>query len=936
MIRGILKDARNRLVFTADMPVAQRLVAAKGFLKHVDAEILRRHCGGEGGVKVAQARATEIDALIEHLFDFAMDTWRRAHTGELPVAVSVLALGGYGRRELCPKSDIDLMFLYPAGVKPEVLKPFQEFLTQELLYLLWDCALKVGHSTRTVDEAFAEARKDMQTKTALLESRLLAGSPQVYENFRTAYRAYYQKEDPRGYIEVRLQDQKERREKNGGTVFLQEPNIKNGVGGLRDYQNTLWMARVKLGIDKMEDLQGQNYLREEELRDFQRGYDFLLRTRHELHYVTQHANDLLNLDNQPRVALGLGYLAADFVERVEVFMQDYYRHAQAIYRVSKTVEDRLALALEAPAAGRFSLRALLNSRRTERTKSLDGFILRGNRLSAEQPTVFSDDPQRLIRVFRHCQQLECTLDPELQSLIRASAPLCAASVLNAPGAIESFKTILQDAGRVYPTLLLMHELGILGRFVPEFEQLNCLVQHEFYHRYTADIHTLSTIRELDSIYAAESDMQRHYRGILHQCEDHTLLYLILLLHDIGKGIGIQGHAESGVHLARPILERLGIDPKNCEIVYFVIRHHLAMARFWQKHDLDDPATIAQFAEFVGDVEKLRFLYVHTFCDARGTSTELWNSYKNTLHSTLFNRTAERLTLGQAAADQRNAERKAMLHRDLISQKVPGASADEITAHFNLLPERYFVQTAPDEIVLHLGMVNRLLSTINAADSVGSLRPIIEWKDDLNRSLTVVNVVTWDRAGLFYRLAGAFSVAGLNILSAKVISRADHIAIDTFHVVEPGCGPVQNRAALDVFSKSVEDALVHNKDLMPEIQTQARKVRASRLAVEERALHSNVPPVVEVYHELDLKRTIIEIQAQDQIGLLYRMARVIFEHGFDITFARIGTERGIAIDTFYVESTNQEPVEDTERLRSLREALAAVIVPANEDSAAGKT
>ena len=929
MIRGILKDARKRLVFTADMPVAQRLAACKAYLKQADEEILRRHRGGEGGLTVAQARATEIDALIEHLFDHAAAQWRRTHTGELPVPVSLLALGGYGRGELCPKSDIDLMFLYPSGVKPEALKPFQEFLTQELLYILWDCALKVGHSSRTIDEVFAEARRDMQTKTALLESRLLAGSPQVFENFQAAYRAYYQKEDPRGYLAARLKDQEDRRGKNGGTVFMQEPNIKNGVGGLRDFQNTLWMARVKLGLQRIEELKEQNYMREEELRDFQRGYDFLLRVRHELHYATNHPNDLLNLDNQPRVALGLGYTAEDFVERVEAFMQDYYRHAQAVYRISKLVEDRLALSLAEPAPSRFSLRALIRSRRTERPKSIDGFILRGNRLSAERNSVFTEDPQRLIRVFRHCQQLEATPDLDLQSLIRASAALCSQSVIQAPGAIDSFKAILQEAGRVHPTLSLMHELGILGRFVPEFEQLNCLVQHEFYHRYTADIHTLNTIRELDAIYAADGEMERKYRDILHQCEDHTLLYLILLLHDIGKGTGIQGHAESGVHLSRPILERFGIDAKNAEIVAFVIRHHLAMARFWQKHDLDDPATIAHFAEMMGDVEKLRYLYVHTFCDARGTSTELWNSYKNTLHTTLYHRTAERLTLGHAAAEQRNADRKAMLHRDLIAQKVPGVSADEITAHFNLLPERYFVQTAPDEIVLHIGMVNRLLSTISAADSVGSLRPIVEWKDDLNRSFTVANIVTWDRAGLFYRLAGAFSVAGLNILSAKVISRADHIAIDTFHVVEPGRGPVQNQNALEVFRRTVEEALVQNKDLMPDILAQAKKVRVSRLTQEERALHGNVPPVVEVYHELELKRTIIEIQAQDQIGLLYRIARVIFEHGFDITFARIGTERGIAIDTFYVESTDQRPVEDTDRLRALRDAIATVIAPVEE-------
>ena len=265
----------------------------------------------------------------------------------------------------------------------------------------------------------------------------------------------------------------------------------------------------------------------------------------------------------------------------------------------------------------------------------------------------------------------------------------------------------------------------------------------------------------------------------------------------------------------------------------------------------------------------------------------------------------------------------MLLRDLIAQKVPGVSTDEINAHFNLLPERYFVQASPELISLHIGMVNRLLTTINAADSVGSLRPIVEWKNDLNRAYTLVNVVTWDRAGLFYRLAGALSVAGLNILSAKVISRADHIAIDTFRVIEPGHGPVQNQAAMDLFLKNVEASLVQNKDLLPDIVAQAKKIRVSRLAQEERALHGNLPPIVEVYRELELKRTIIEIQAQDQIGLLYRVARVIFEHGFDITFARISTERGVAMDTFYIEPIAKENI-DGANLLPLREKLNAII------------
>ena len=277
---------------------------------------------------------------------------------------------------------------------------------------------------------------------------------------------------------------------------------------------------------------------------------------------------------------------------------------------------------------------------------------------------------------------------------------------------------------------------------------------------------------------------------LHEVEDPALIYLTLLLHDIGKAVGIKNHSESGVRLAGPTLERLGVSPRGQALVSFVIKNHLAMARFWQKRDVDDPKTSASFAELVGDQERLRFLYIHTFCDARGTSSDLWNSYKDTLHTTLYRNTLERLRLG-AAVDASFEEKRKMTEQELIAKRIPGISNDEIAAHFSLLPDRYFILTDSSEITLHIQMVNKLLKSISSTESVGSLKPVIDWKDDLNRSLTVVNVVTWDRAGLFYKLAGAFSVAGLNILGAKVISRTDHIAIDTFYVVEPGRGVVQN-------------------------------------------------------------------------------------------------------------------------------------------------
>jgi [protein-PII] uridylyltransferase len=917
--------ARLLPAFTSDSLPAERLSACKAYLAAESERIHQRHRAGEPGHKIAQALARRIDRLLQPLFAAALASWRQAH-GEPPTPACLIALGGYGRSELSPLSDVDVMFLYPSNVKD--LGKFQEHLSNAVLYPLWDLKLKIGHSTRTLNEVFSEAARDIKTKTALLESRLIAGTETLYENFAETYRKHYLSDDPKGYIAARLGDQASRRAQHGDTVFMQEPDIKNGVGGLRDYQNALWMARVRLGISRMDELEQQKYLQPAELRAFQHGYHFLLRVRHELHYMSKHPTDVLNLETQPKLAAHLGYPQKAVLARVEAFMQDYYGHAQAIYRTSKIIEQRLALTITAGPGLVGSLKNILLARRADRTKRLDGFLLRGRELAAENPNVFKEDPVRLIRVFRHCQQLGCVPDVDLAALIRSSLRLITKKVISSRDANLSFLTLLEESGQVYPPLALMHELGVLSRFLPEFAPLDCLVQHEYYHRYTADIHTLSAMRELDTIFIAADSGAESYRAELRKTAHPALLYLILLLHDIGKGEGIQGHAESGVAIAGPVLDRLGIDAGSRETINFIIKNHLMMARFWQKHDLDDPQTSATFAELVGDADRLRYLYVHTYCDARGTATGLWNGYKNSLHRRLFDTTLERQTLGDKV-DTRLQERIEMTRQTLIAQTIPGISPDEITAHFNLLPERYFIQADAPEITLHIQMVNRLLHSISTADSLGALRPVIEWQDDINRSYTTVHVVTWDRAGLFYKLAGAFSVAGLSILSARITTRSDHIAIDTFHVVEPGRGVVQNQKAMDTFARTVEEALVNNRDLLPDITAQAKKfAEATRYTTTASAQPAAFPPTVEVYHESSLNRIIVEIQAHDQIGLLYRLVKAISDHGFDTTFARINTERSVAIDTFYIEPDNPEAgAVDPARLHGLREALHAIITPA---------
>ena len=917
---------RHSLDFSGNVSVAERTAACRAFLRLQTDFIRAAHQKGARGLETAFAGAGAVDIMLSHLFEYAIGTWEAAQ-GKLPSPVTLVALGGYGRAELSPHSDIDIMFLFPSKVKPSLVKPLQEHMTNEILYPLWDCGLKVGHSTRTIDEVFVEAKTEIQSKTALLECRRVAGSKQLFETFTAAYRRYYTQEDPSDYITARLKDQAARREKHGGTVFLQEPDIKNGVGGLRDYQNTLWMARVKFDVTKVEDLIEQGCLSKTELSRLRDAYDFLLRVRTERHLSSKRPTDLLDLEVQPAVALGLGYTDENIMHRVEKFMRDYYRAAQTIYRSSQLVEKQLALSIDTGPTAKVSFVEAIRARRYERVKRIDDFIIRRQELSSDVRNVFQANPARLVRVFRHAQRFGATLSFDLQAEIREQVDLIDESVRTSADANAAFKAILEETGAVFPALNQMHELGVLGKFIPEFDRLTCLVQHEFYHRYTADIHTLNTIRELDAIFSDDEETRKRYCGVLRETGEPNLLYLILLLHDIGKAHGIKDHAKAGVQIAMPILERLNVSRPHREIVAFIIENHLLMARFWQTRDVDDPATAVSFATQVSEPDLLRYLYVHTFCDSRGTAAGLWTSYKDALHSQLYRATLDCLIHGDDLK-QRHADRLKMTHEELLQRELPGIDQEEVTAHFNLLPDRYFLNTDQTEIALHLGMVNRLLKTIANTSSVGSLQPMIEWREDLNRSLTVVHVVTWDRAGLFSKLAGAFSVAGMSVVTAKVFSREDHIAIDTFYVMEDPDSRVKKPDRQKRFNEALNQALLQNRDLMSDIESNSRspfsKNGYNREAGRAEIVRASFPPRVDIYHEISMERTIVEVQAEDQVGLLFLLTRVISEHNFDITFARVGTERHVAIDTFYIIDVSNAPVSDPLRLQNLKTALLDVI------------
>ena len=918
--RELLKDAERLELAGAPLGEPAALSAYRDYLKLGVERCRSAHRAGASGLAVVQMHALVMDVLIEHLFSATTALWL-AHHSKVETPVSLLALGGYGRGELSPLSDVDIMFVYPERVRAASFPEQQRFFNDKILYSLWDLGLKVGHSTRNIKEAIAEAREEVQSKNAMLESRFLAGDKRLAENFGKRYARYIHREDLSAYVTERLEDQRLRRKKFGGTVFVQEPDIKNGVGGLRDYQNIIWMVRLKLDSGNPEPLLNGDLLRPHEYAEFVRSYDFLLRVRSELHYLSTRPSDLLDIERQPQVASNLGYTETDLFARIERFMRDYYRAARTIYRYSNYLEQRLAL----DAVHSVTFAAVLESRRFFKRVNLDGFIIDRGQVSAASPFVFKEDPVRLIRLFRLRQQYGVKLDLELTRLVSENLHRIDEKIIHDPGANRAFRSILQARGEVADTLRAMHYTGVLARFLPEWQGLDCLVQHEYYHRYTADEHTLATIAVLDTIFRREDvELDGKYHDALEATELPALLYLVLLLHDIGKGRQIEGHAAVGAEMARPILDRLDLPLSLRDKILFLIEGHLEMARFWQHYDLDDPRTPQKFAEWIGDGEKLRYLYVLTSCDARGTAKDLWNGYKDTLHTQLFN--ATRAVLGESGVME---GRDGVISKDTILEMVPGLSEDEVEAHYNLLPERYFIYHNADEIALHLRMVNSLLRTIAEADSLGSLVPVVEWHEDLNLGLNVVHIVTWDRSGLFYKLAGAFSVAGLSIVSSKALTRADHITIDTFYVVDESGGIVRDKRARELFQSALESVLLHNRDLMVEIQTQAAKRRKPAYLQTGDRLRAPLPPGVDVYHELSLRRTIIEVQATDAIGLLYRISKAIFDHGFDITFARISTERNVAVDTFYIEPIHRGQESDTENLLALRESLTAIVEEISE-------
>ncbi|HEY2951629.1 MAG TPA: hypothetical protein VGK40_03545, partial [Verrucomicrobiae bacterium] len=549
---------------------------------------------------------------------------------------------------------------------------------------------------------------------------------------------------------------------------------------------------------------------------------------------------------------------------------------------------------------------------------IDGFKFTNGQIHAAAARVFHEHPRRLMRVFLYAQQRACRLHPDLAHLIRSELSRVDRSFLYDAHVRETFLEILNQRGAVAPVLRAMHEVGLLGKYVPEFGKLTCLVQHEFYHQYTADEHTLVCLEKLDQCWEAQTPLLQPYAEIFRSLERPFILYLALLLHDAGKAEHTGKHSEVGGQLALRVAKRLALDGETAHALRILIEQHLTMALVAQRRDLEDSTVIRSFAGLIQNRPNLDMLTLHTLADAQATSDKLWNGFKDSLHWMLHDKTRQLLAGGTDFL--RAEEKQRELQAEQVARALPRTfSEEELQAHFAGLPPRYFAIHPVKEIASDIVLAHRFMHN-QVCEEDRSLEPVLAWHNEPDRGYTSVKVCTWDRAGLFSKITGSLSCIGINILSAQIFTRADGVVFDTFYVTDARTGTLVNKDERERFEGILFKALTGEAPDFHALIARQKFARPLYQSLEG----DRIPMRIWYDNDASETRTVIEVETEDRLGILYEISRVFSELDVDISLAKISTEKGAALDTFYVSERDGQKITAPERQKFIEKSLCAAL------------
>lgn len=851
------------------------------------------HRSGASGTEVTGLLTLFADQVVTEMFSLAV-----RHHGYSPddidLPLALLATGGYGRGELCPYSDVDILFLRrPSSVS-------LEDIVNEILTLLWDSRFQVGHSVRTIPECISLGRKDLSARTAMLEGRYLAGSHALYGDFQQAFRKQVIEKAVDAFIRQRIEWRDQRYKRHENLVTLLEPNVKEGVGGLRDYHLALWLATARFGFSTLDECYGAGLIDAEAYKVTREAYNFLLKVRNELHYLQDAREDVLAVELQRRVADHLGFEDQGPRLAVERLMQDYYHQASRIKQFSELLLSRC----QPPKKGL--------TKAWERVKSKDlgdGFVSREGELHMNHVAAMQidDRPILMLRAFELCQKNNLLPHESLRGLIRRHLGFVDDCFRSSMEVRNLFYGLLDNDG-AERVLRLMHEVGLLGVILPEYGDLTFLPQYDVFHRYTADEHTLQAVRNLEELKDSTSSSLKELRAIYRGLERPSVLKMALLLHDIGKSEGAAGHIERGVEIAREVLDRWPMGEKAAQQVIFLVANHLLMNRTAQRRDMHEERLVKDFCDTVGSLENLKLLYLLTYADISAVAPEAWTPWKGALLWDLYHRAKDYLT--HEPEERLTGEALLERLRELVARELAyDVSPEAIEAYFQAMPYKYVASTPPDRIVLHIQLAEKMIAQEGLA---------MEHWHNQQFGYSEVLVCTTGRTGILSEIAGALTSKNINILGAQVFTRQDNIAIDTLQVnrLEGGC----------VTDESVWQALEGNlRDMIAGKETvEALLSRRTQYVTDKRFLGRPVGPHVEINNRISDTHTVIEMKARDRLGLLYLVTREMVKLNLDIYLAKISTEASRAINVFYVTDLDKEKIFDDTRIAHIRETLLGVL------------
>ena len=838
------------------------------------------------------------DGLITTTLHVAR-TW--LHPRPNPTAgerIAVIAVGGYGRGEMAPFSDVDLLFLIPYK-----LTAWAESVIESMLYILWDLKLKVGHSARTIKDCIRLGGDDFTIRTALLEHRFLAGDRKLAEQLGAKLRTDLFKGTEREFIEAKLEEREARHEKQGQR-YMVEPNVKEGKGGLRDLQSLFWIAKYIHGVQDAAELVPLGVFLPDEFETFRRAEDFLWAVRSHMHLITNRATEQLTFDLQVEIARRMGYKDQAGRRGVEVFMQRYFREATAVGELTRIFLTKLE-------AAHVKSEPLLERifRRRPRIKS--GYKVVHNRLDVTDPAAFLADKVNLLRIFQEALRTGMLIHPDAMRLVTANLHLIDDGMRANPEARAIFLDLLLNHGNPERALRRMNELGVLAAFIPEFEPIVAMMQFNMYHSYTVDEHIIQCIAQLAMIEKGElvEDLPIA-SGILEEGLNRRVIYVALLLHDIAKGRP-EDHSILGAQIARKVAPRLGLDKEESETVEWLVRYHLLMSDMAQKRDIADPRTVRDYAKAVQSVRRLDLLTVMTVCDIRGVGPNTWNNWKAVLLRGLYRQTRRALESGMEVLNRENRGTEAQV---TLREALPDWS-DEL---LDKETDRHYPPYWQGLHVTGHVVFARMLRQLEEAGDPGAV--LIDLLPDEDRDATRACFVMADHPGIFARLAGALALVGANVVDARSYTTKDGYVTDAFWIQDAEGRPYEATRLARL------TRMIH-KTLKGEVVARDALITRDRIKKRERAFKR--PTHIIFDNDGSEIYTIIEVDTRDRPGLLYDLARTLAANNVYIANAVIATFGEQVVDTFYVKDMFGLKYHSKSKQKSLETKLRKAITEGAE-------